>query len=61
VKAKKFIKKLVLNKKTISNLNKQEMGKVNGGEPPSIVNGPFTCDSICPSVIYCCTPPTRNC
>jgi hypothetical protein len=59
MKSKKFIKRLMLNKKTISDLNNQEMGKVYGGEPPSIVHGPFTCYSMCPSVIYCCPDPTN--
>lgn len=54
MKPKKVNIKLVLNKKTISNLDNQEMRKVNGGEPISIVHGPFTCGSLCPSAIYCC-------
>lgn len=47
----KFDRKLSLNKKTISNLNNQEMEKVNGGWPPSY---PDTCNTICPSVVGCC-------
>jgi len=57
MKSKKFMKRLMLNKKTISDLNNQEMGKVYGGEPISIVHGPFTCYSLCPSAIYCCKDP----
>jgi bacteriocin-like protein len=44
MKAKTFSKKLVLNKKTIANLNNNEMKKINGGwiaTKPS--TGPWKC------------------
>lgn len=37
MKPTKFEKKLVLNKKTIVNLGNNELGKVKGGKPESVV------------------------
>jgi len=40
MKPKTFGKKLILNKKTVDNLEKKEMLKVNGGKVETIV-GPY--------------------
>lgn len=49
---KAFSKKLVLNKKTIANLNHNEMRDSYGGKPdPSLFN---TCPTIGTSEINCC-------
>jgi len=49
MKAKDFSKKLILNKKTIANLNKKEMENVEGGEQP-ITAGTW-CDGSCCIVV----------
>jgi natural product precursor len=54
MKSKVFTKKLVLNKKTIVDLNKKEMKDVVGGEPgtrhcPSYSDWPLMCPfTYCP-------------
>jgi len=49
MKAKKFDKKLVLNKKTISDLSNLEMVKVKGGihRPPTYSNCFTNCATPC--------------
>jgi hypothetical protein len=50
MKAKKFNKKLVLNKATISNLNVDEVKTIKGGEPETIRICPITWgDGSCPT------------
>jgi hypothetical protein len=58
MKAKKFDKKLSLNKKTISDLNISEMGNIQGGLPSGATcpNCPITTYSRCLTVCggpYC--------
>lgn len=59
MKTKKLSKKLILNKKTVVNLNSAEMSDVNGGKvfpPISQFGCVYTLDSIC-VVSYCfCDP-----
>lgn len=52
MKTKKFDKKLVLSKKTISNLSHREMVNVNGGEKPPFS---WTCNwvTVCTSRPCC--------
>ncbi len=47
MKPKKFNKKLILNKKTVSHLNNMEMGNANGGGGETGIGCPI--------------PDTRNC
>jgi hypothetical protein len=47
MKAKKFDKKLVLNKKTISDLSNPEMVKVKGGIPRPSSNCFTNCGTPC--------------
>jgi hypothetical protein len=59
MKSKTFNKKLVLKKKTISNLNNQEMVKVNGGTQVvtlcPLCEFTFTkCNTECPSGNHIC-------
>ena len=51
MKARKFSKKLVLNKKTIANLNNGEMRIAYGGAPTQVPAYPKT------QPTYKCTPP----
>jgi len=54
MKAKKFSKKLMLNKKTIAHLNSNEMKGVNGGKLiESIDYCLYTVGPICSHVIPC--------
>lgn len=50
---KKLTKKLVLNKKTISNLDREEMNSARGA---SVI---YICSESC-SVIYICCDPTKD-
>ena len=43
MKVKRFNKQLVLNKKTIADLDMRELEAVNGGEDPRITNVTCTC------------------
>ncbi len=52
---KKFEKKLALNKKTISNLNKSDMTEVLGG---SAIIKSCLCSESCSLIMYCCGPTT---
>ncbi|MCP4148387.1 MAG: hypothetical protein GY757_11610 [bacterium] len=52
MKAKKLNKKLILNKKTVSNLNNEAMSDVKGGD--------FVHTILCPISRFC-LPPTRIC
>lgn len=53
MKVKRFQKKLVLNKKTIANLEDREMKRVIGGEhPPTGSIGEICCYTT--SVVICC-------
>jgi len=56
MKAKKFTKKLVLNKKTIGDLNEDTMTKVFGGATVDCTWPPykFGPPSICPTTCYTC-------
>ena len=68
MKSKKVTKKLTLNKKTISDLNKNQMSQVRGGlmkSDPRVCNTEFGCTDFtwdaCPPllksdyVVACCT------
>ena len=62
MKAKKATKKLVINKETISNLNKGEMGDAKGGtaytqDPCDTI---MTCRKICCYTALCETDPFTN-
>lgn len=52
MKTKKFDKKLVLSKKTVSNLSVREMVRANGGDRPPFS---WTCNfgTICTSMPCC--------
>ena len=60
MKTKKFTKKLTLNKRTVSNLNADEMNAVHGGdetnEPTICV---YTCNTRCNS--NCCFKTLLEC
>jgi hypothetical protein len=63
MKQKKFNKKLILNKKTIANLNNGEMKDVNGGKDDisnSLCITCFTCDTDCGATCFGVTCPTRT-
>jgi hypothetical protein len=56
MKAKIFSKKLVLNKKTVSNLNNVDMKVVKGGiDDPNTIGGRDTNPCHCPTYT-CCIP-----
>jgi hypothetical protein len=47
MKAKKFSKKLIINKVTIANLSKESLKDVRGGGDPTLSYLPYTiCDSM---------------
>ena len=50
---KKQIKKLNLNKRTISNLITHEMTKVVGGAPSNYCYTDFHCTRACPATVEC--------
>jgi len=52
---KKMIKKLILNKKTISSLNNEEMNLVIG----ATVIMPEVCSRSCSVMLPCCGPTTE--
>jgi len=52
---KKMSQKLVLNKKTISNLKPHEMNLIIG----ATVIDPYYCSRSCSVMIYCCGPTTE--
>jgi hypothetical protein len=55
MKTKKFSKKLVLNKKTVANLENGEMKKVQGGK--TVVSCPCPRTEFCPTWIFAiCSP-----
>jgi hypothetical protein len=51
MKPRKFERKLALNKKTITNLNTRDLGKLHGGGPITFLDP--TCPEVC--------DPTREC
>lgn len=55
MKIKNFNKKLVLNKKTIANLNNSQMEAAYGGAAVTLTDG-SACDSVCGSDPCCATP-----
>jgi hypothetical protein len=60
---KKRIKKLVLTKETVKNLNPDDQGRVNAGTDTATDNCTYTCGNSCPacaaSKLYACfSPPT---
>ena len=57
MKTKKFSRKLMLNKKTVVNLNGNMMGRVRGGEGNSRYMGP----TDCPNCTQTCNCPTVTC
>lgn len=65
MKARKFSKKLVLNKKTIANLNNGEMRIAYGGAPTQIPVPPSpetkTCDPPPDPTSCVCTDPITGC
>ena len=63
MKSKRFNKKMVLNKKTVANLNNGEMREVNGGNqicPDKITYQAGSCPTVCytmnsdKSIVICC-------
>lgn len=46
MKPKKFSNKLILNKKTITNLNQGDLGAVRGGNKTGITCVPRGCDTV---------------
>ncbi|MDQ1352210.1 MAG: hypothetical protein QG657_2516 [Acidobacteriota bacterium] len=62
MKTKKATKKLVINKETISNLNKGEMGEAKGGT--EYTQDPcdtfITCKRFCCETFLCMTDPYTN-
>ena len=55
MKIKKINKKLVLNKKTITNLDSHAMADVKGAKSPTYTAG-ITCGIFCDTVNYSCGP-----
>jgi hypothetical protein len=53
MKSKKFPKKLVLNKSTITNLNSRALGAAEGGKPPTVTIGGITCGTLCNTELSC--------
>lgn len=53
MKIKRAAKKLVINKKTIANLDKREMENVEGGITQSPCNTVITCGRICCHTAEC--------
>ncbi|MCK4762025.1 MAG: class I lanthipeptide [Candidatus Aminicenantes bacterium] len=53
MKKKRFIKRLALNKKTISSLNHDEMKSINGK------SAVWVCSESCSAVWICCQPPPK--
>lgn len=53
MKTKKIDKKLVLNKKTITNLDSLVMADVRGAKSPTYTEG-ITCGLFCDTVNYSC-------
>jgi hypothetical protein len=50
---KKFEKKLVLNKRTVIDLQDQQMGAVHGGIKTDYTCGGYTCGTICDTYLSC--------
>lgn len=65
MKTKKITKKLVLNKTTVSNLNKLEQSNVRGGDGISTCETCDTCETYCGTCQTECLPcqtfPIRTC
>lgn len=61
MKTKKFSRKLMLNKKTVANLNGSMMGKVHGGEGDSQTPANSCCmgPTDCPNCTQTCYCPTE--
>ena len=60
---KKQIKKLTLNKRTISNLGMHEMNKIVGGAPTNYCLTDFHCTRACPATVGCtqaCNPTQKG-
>ncbi len=53
MKTKSLNKKLVLNKKTVVNLDKNEMSTAKGGGPYTNPNGCNTARTYCTDFIFC--------
>lgn len=62
MKTKKVAKKLVINKETIVNLEKREMGNVQGGTEytQSPCDTIITCRKICCYTFFCQTDPNTD-
>ena len=62
MKTKKLSKKLLLKKRTIANLEKNAMGKINGGEVTYTCTCPLSCVQVCmPSAYTYCEPTDVRC
>jgi hypothetical protein len=53
MKTKKLNKKMVLNKRTVSDLQEQQMGAVYGGIKTDYTCGGYTCGTLCDTVLSC--------
>jgi hypothetical protein len=62
MKTKNFVKKLVLNKKTIAHVGKGEMTKVQGGTSPVSLDAPCNTDNqLIPTCCTCATVCASGC